>query len=147
MSKYKNNKRSFLRDSSTSASISLTPLIDTFMTLLVIFMVTTPLVQQSIKVDLPQGAMNEVVAKSREKDSQIYIDAQKNIYWQDEKIAKNQLLNFLKKWSVQHPQQVVFVYADRSVDYGTVLELVDTIKDVGGVSYVALATTKATRPS
>ena len=57
--------------------ISLTPLIDTALTLLVIFMVTAPMIQHGIKVDLPHGAAKEVSGQQElvvtmAKDGKLY---------------------------------------------------------------------------
>ena len=49
-----------------SLEITLTPLIDTALTLLIIFMVTTPMIQNSIKIDLPKGAAQEAGKEQQE---------------------------------------------------------------------------------
>ena len=47
--------------------ISLTPLIDTALTLLIIFMITTPMINNSIKIDLPQGKSQEVQGQQQQE--------------------------------------------------------------------------------
>lgn len=121
--------------------ITLTPLIDTALTLLVIFMVTSPLIQNGIKVDLPRGQAQEI--KGVQEELVVHIDKKLNIFLNNSPIKKDQLTAQLKKHVGNHKNQTVFIKGDKAVDYGTVLELVDQIKTVGGIERVALATVKA----
>ena len=128
------------RTSTSIPEITLTPLIDTALTLLIIFMVTTPMIQNSIKVQLPQGSAKEV--KDAAQDIVVHVDKDQTIYLNGQKIAKDQLAGDLKKAVARSVQKVVFVKADERVSYGSVISLVDHIKVVGGISHVALATEK-----
>ena len=122
--------------------VSLTPLIDTALTLLVIFMVTTPLVNNAIKITLPSGKARE--DNNARQELVVYLDAHEQLYFNGTRISnKQQLLETLKNTVGAHKEQTVFVKADKAVHYGNVVELVDEIKVVGGVSYVALATKRA----
>lgn len=121
--------------------ISLTPLIDTALVLLVIFMVATPIVHNAIKVQLPTGKASEI--NSTIQDLVVYLDKDRNIFVNDQAVKKDNLMATLEKKLQAGPDQTVFVKADQSVAYGTVVELVDEIKYVGGVKYVALATQKS----
>lgn len=122
--------------------VSLTPLIDTALTLLVIFMVTTPLVNNSIKITLPSGKARE--DNNARQELVVYLDSHEQLYFNGTRISnKQQLLETLKNTVGSNKEQTVFVKADKAVHYGSVIELVDEIKVVGGVSYVALATKRA----
>lgn len=118
--------------------VNLTPLIDTALTLLVIFMVTTPMIQNSIKIDLPQGQAKE--AGATQQELVVHIDKHEHMYLNGTKMAQDSLLKELHKRAAFNLDKTVFVKADQSVRYGHVVELVDRIKMVGGVRYVALAT-------
>lgn len=133
--------------SAAITEISLTPLIDTALTLLVIFMITSPMMHNAIKVDLPKGAAKEDVGL--EQDIEVYIDQQGTIFCDGQKYEIASLITLLKtkcmpESSVQktEKEKTVYVKADTTVSYGRVLELVDHIKVVGGIKYVALATQK-----
>ena len=128
------------RTSTSIPEITLTPLIDTALTLLIIFMVTTPMIQNSIKVQLPQGSAKEV--KDAAQDIVVHVDKDQTIYLNGQKISKDHLAGDLKKAVARSVQKVVFVKADERVSYGSVISLVDHIKVVGGISHVALATEK-----
>lgn len=122
--------------------VSLTPLIDTALTLLVIFMVTTPLVNNAIKITLPSGKARE--DNNARQELVVYLDAHEQLYFNGTRISnKQQLLEAIKNTVGSHKEQTVFVKADKAVHYGNVIELVDEIKVVGGISYVALATKRA----
>lgn len=124
----------------TTPEITLTPLIDTALVLLVIFMVAAPIVHNAIKVDLPKGQRKEADAKH--EDIIVYLDKNEQMYLGKEPITKDVLIEALRQ-KVSRDDQVVFIQADRSVSYGTVAELAGFIKD-GGVTHVALATQKGT---
>lgn len=128
------------RTTSALTDIPLTPLIDTALTLLIIFMVTTPMMQNAIKVDLPQGAAKE--AGDTQQELIVFIDKDEKIYINEVPVTKDAMINTLKKKIGTNSQKTVFVKADQAVRYGHVIQVVDQIKVVGGVKYVALATKK-----
>jgi biopolymer transport protein TolR len=120
------------------SELNLTPLIDTALTLLVIFMVTTPMIQNSIKIDLPQGNAKE--AGVAQQELVVHIDKQEHMYLNGTQMVQDKLLKELHKRVAFNLNKTVFVKADQAVRYGHVVQLVDQIKMVGGVRYVALAT-------
>lgn len=123
--------------------IPLTPLIDTALTLLIIFMVASPMLNNVIKVTLPKGKVQEGAELSQ--DLVVYIDQKNSIFFDGQIVDKTTLIAKLKEM-MKHQNQdaVIFVKADEHAQYGTVLELIDSIKSVGGVQHVALATQKYT---
>lgn len=127
------------RAQKTIAEVSLTPLIDTALTLLIIFMVTAPIMNNSIRVTLPKGKSREDAGAKQELI--VTIDKQGRLFFNGQPSATSDILiALIKKQVAQDDDRTVFVQADETVFYGKVLELVDNIKVVGGISYVALAT-------
>lgn len=120
--------------------ISMTPLIDVALTLLVIFMVTMPMIQNSIRVSLPRGKAKEDA--STKQDLVVHIDKTKKIFLNGAPVNDQDLVALLKKRVGNNKDRMVFVKADQAVPYGNVLELVDHLKVVGGISHVVLATQK-----
>lgn len=118
--------------------VSLTPLIDTALTLLIIFMITAPMMQNSIRVNLPKGEARESGDVAQELI--VEIDKDGNIFFNKKPMSCDQLLAELKKRVLKAADKTVFVKADKEVNYGKVINVVDQIKVVGGVSHVALAT-------
>lgn len=133
-------RRSGRQRSAAMLDISMTPLIDTALTLLVIFMIATPMIQNAIRVTLPKGKAKEDVGNQQK--IVVYVDKDKNIHFNGHIIAKNDLVAKLKNQIGNDTNQMVHVKADQAIPYGNVLELVDHIKVVGGISYVVLATQK-----
>lgn len=127
------------RAQKTIAEVSLTPLIDTALTLLIIFMVTAPIMNNSIRVTLPKGQSREDAGAKQELI--VTIDKQGRLFFNGQPAANSDILiAMIKKQVARDDDRTVFVQADETVFYGKVLELVDNIKVVGGISYVALAT-------
>lgn len=134
------NRRS-RRQKTALHDLSMTPLIDTALTLLIIFMVATPVLQNAIKVTLPRGNAKED-ASTQQTELIVFIDKQGDFYVNKDKIAKADLIPHIKKSIGNDLEKTVYVKADTAIAYGTVIELVDDIKCVGGIKYVALATQK-----
>jgi biopolymer transport protein TolR len=128
------------RRSSALLDISMTPLIDTALTLLVIFMITSPMIQNSIRITLPKGKAKEDAGSSQ--NLVVQVDKDNHIVFNGKTVGKDQLIKQLKDKIGSDTNKMVHVKADQSVPYGNVLELVDHIKVVGGISYVVLATQK-----
>lgn len=128
------------RSAHAMTDISMTPLIDVALTLLVIFMVTMPMIQNAIRVNLPRGKARE--ENSSKQDLVVHVDKNKKIFFNGAPVNQDDLIVQLKKRVGSNKDRMVFVKADQVVPYGNVLELVDHIKVVGGISYVVLATQK-----
>ena len=127
---------------SSIAEIQMTPLIDVALTLLIIFIVTTPMINNIIKVELPSSRINESESQLQEEHI-VYIDKDEKIYLNGKEFSIESLLNELQTIIKKDADEVVFVKADQSISYGKVIDLVDTLKISGGIKYVALATKRA----
>lgn len=125
--------------------VCLTPLIDTALTLLIIFMITTPVIKKenALQVELPKGKVTEI-DDGKKQDIIVSLDKQGKIFLNGKAIQEKEILDRLKKQIGNLQERTVFVKADIAAQYGKVIELVDKIKHVSGVRYVALATAKAT---
>lgn len=118
--------------------LSLTPMIDTFCVLLVIFIVAAPMVQNSIKVDLPTGKSKEV---SAQQDLVVTLAKDKKLYFNNLQIEESELVSLVTKAVATNDEQPVYVRADKTVSYGNVITLVDELKQAG-VKYVAMSTSQ-----
>lgn len=119
--------------------LSMTPLIDTALTLLIIFMVATPMMRNAIRVTLPKGQAQEDT--SQQHELVVQINDQKELLFNGDTVASvEQLLKQLKQTIGDQQERVVHIYGAKNVDYGFVIELVDNLKSVGGIRHVALAT-------
>ena len=123
--------------------ISLTPLIDTALTLLIIFMVTTPMLnkENALQVELPKGNVKET-SDIQKEELIVTVSKKGDISFNNKVIKEKEVVAVLQKALGKKKDKTVFVKADTGSSYGKVIELVDTLKHVGGIKYVALATTK-----
>jgi biopolymer transport protein TolR len=120
----------------------MTSLIDTALTLLMVFMIATPAIHNAIKVTLPKGNTQETTLQ-QSNEIIVFIDKDGGYYLNKTKCsAKTDLIAEIKKIIGSDHDRIVYVKADTTISYGTVIELVDDIKYIGGIQYVALATQK-----
>lgn len=116
--------------------VSLTPLIDTALTLLVIFMITAPMIQNGIKVDLPQGNSKEV---GTQQELVVTLSKDGKLFFNSFPVENSLLVNTVKKAMGERLDLPVYIRADENVSYGTVIKIVDELK-IAGVKYVAMST-------
>ena len=128
------------RNRVSMTDISLTPLIDTALTLLIIFMVATPMLHNAIRITLPHGKAQEV--NNVKQELVIEINKEGTFFFNGKAMSMQAIITELKKQVGPKQERVVFVKGDKDSPYGPVMELVDHIKVVGGVKHVALATQK-----
>ena len=128
------------RSRDSIVDIPLTPLIDTALTLLIIFMVTAPMIQNAIRVDLPKGKAKEDAGA--EQELVVFLDKENQLFFNGDKMATDDVIKKVQTIAGKEGDRTVFVKADQVASYGKVIELVDQIKVVGGIKYVALATQK-----
>lgn len=110
------------------AEINIIPLVDVVLVLLVIFMVTAPMLYRGMDITLPQSASNTIKPEERvmvtvERDRQVYVDK-----------ALIPLAQFPQKMNEmrrKNPDVSVFLRADQDVPYGTVVQVMDGIKQAG----------------
>jgi len=128
------------RNSIKMAEVSLTPLIDTALTLLIIFMVATPMLHNAIRITLPRGSAQETRNAKQELVVEINKDGQ--FFLNGTRMNAKEIIAQLTKTVGSRSEQVVFIKGDKDSQYGPVMEFVDQVKMVSGVKHVALATQK-----
>lgn len=120
--------------------ISLTPLIDTALTLLIIFMITSPMLHNGIKVDVPQGGAKQDPSLSQQ--IVIVIDKDQNIFYRDHAVRLEDLAFVFESVLLEQTEGTVCVKADQALSYGFVMYIIEHIKMVQGVKHVVLVTKK-----
>lgn len=113
----------------TLSEINVTPLVDVMLVLLIMFMVTTPLMQQGIEVDLPKTAASGVQAK--DEPFILVIHKNKKMTAGKEKLAMKDLGQKLKAIFKTRKNKQIYLQADKSVDYGFVAEAMAEIRWAG----------------
>jgi biopolymer transport protein TolR len=124
--------------------VNVLPLVDVALTLLIIFMVATPMMHNVIKVELPSSRIDDSMPQSHnQQELTVFVDKQGKFHLNGQEYSLENLLKKLQQLVKKDSDDIVFVKADQAVPYGKVIDLVDTIKISGGVKYVALATKRA----
>ncbi len=106
------------------SEINVTPFVDVMLVLLIIFMVTAPLLQQGIDVNLPQAKGKELAPTERvvitvKRDGKIYLD------------KTSTTMNELKSRLASISNRDVFLKADKDVPYGIVVEVMGELREIG----------------
>ncbi len=117
--------------------ITLTPLIDTVLVLLIIFMMSMPVLQNYLQVDLP-GADNSD-SQTTTEPVHVYVDAHKQYYVNGASIQNVSLSQAISDALQYSQDKGIIVYADKQLAYGSVVTLLDDMKAIDAARYVALA--------
>jgi biopolymer transport protein TolR len=115
------------------SDINVVPYIDVMLVLLVIFMVTAPMLQQGVEVDLPQASAAPVDTKEIEP-LVVGIKADGSYHLSIEKtraVALDEMLTMVAAVMRRQPQTPVLVKGDRNVSYGTVVEAMASLQQAG----------------
>lgn len=125
------------RSKAVLSEINVTPLVDVMLVLLIMFMVTTPLMQQGIEVNVPKTASSGVEMTEEpfllviHKDRRM--EAAKNRIQMDELKPKMQAIFKTRK------NKQIYIQADKQVDYGVVAEAMAEIR-AAGITNIGLIT-------
>lgn len=113
----------------TLSEINVTPLVDVMLVLLIMFMVTTPLMQQGIEVDLPKTSASGV--ELNEEPFVLVIAADQKMTIAKTKISMTDLRTKVKAIFENKKNKQIYIQADRKVDYGIVAEAMAEIRAAG----------------
>ncbi|MEK7356503.1 MAG: biopolymer transporter ExbD [Bdellovibrionota bacterium] len=111
------------------SEINVTPLVDVMLVLLIIFMVTTPMMQQGIDIELPETASSGV--PTAEEPFVLVIKKDKTIHVGNQRLALNDIRTRLKAIFETRKNKQIYLQADRAVDYGFVAETMAELRAAG----------------
>jgi biopolymer transport protein TolR len=124
------------RTRSALADINITPLVDVVLVLLIIFMLTAPILQSGIEVDVPK---TKTVKEITEERLVISIDKQQRVFLGNDPINVNRIADTLRR-KVRDPQrQSIFLRADENVPFGAFATVMDAVKQAG-ITNVSIVT-------
>ena len=109
--------------------INVTPLVDVMLVLLIIFMVTAPLIQSGVKVDLPRASAQQM--EHSEEKLVLTITRDRRIFLGDTEIAPPELETKLSTNARIQKDKELYLHADRSLNYGLVVEIMATARRAG----------------
>jgi biopolymer transport protein TolR len=110
------------------SEINVTPFVDVMLVLLVIFMVTAPMMQSGIGVNLPTAETDTAPA---EEGLTLTVDAERSIYLGLDVTNINLLENKVRSALAGKSKKVVFLRADQSLPYGFIVDIMDVIMKAG----------------
>lgn len=119
----------YRKDPRLMADINVTPFVDVMLVLLVIFMITAPLMEHGMDVDLPEESTQAVEVKDVPT---ISVRSNKKVYYNKEELATLvQLTQKLEDYLQGNAKGSVYLRADRNLDYGYVIKVMATIRRAG----------------
>jgi biopolymer transport protein TolR len=111
------------------SEINVTPLVDVMLVLLIIFMVTTPMMQQGIDIELPETASSGV--PTAEEPFVLVIKKNRKIFVGEQTLPQEDLGTRLKAIFEKRRNKQIYLQADKAVDYGFVAETMAEIRAAG----------------
>lgn len=117
------------RPNGAISQINVTPLVDVMLVLLVIFMVTAPILQQGVQVNLPQARAGAV--PGQEEQLVVAVTRNGKVYLNDNSLTLAQLGKKLRAIRGLRPDRQVYLRADQDVRYGVVMKVITEIKQAG----------------
>ncbi len=112
------------------ADINVTPLVDVMLVLLIIFMVTAPMLQEGVSVDLPSESGKPIPQQPAEQVI-VTVSGEGAIYLGDKQVQLENLATSIKDVVKGKPGSEVYLRADKSVAYGTVVKIMANLKNSG----------------
>jgi len=124
-------------DDDFNPEINTTPLVDVMLVLLIIFIITIPVINHSVKIDLPRATSqpNELKPENINLD----IDAQGQIFWNSEAIDADQLRLRIATAAQKTPQPELHLRAERTTQYEKVAQVMAAAQS-GGLSKIGFIT-------
>ncbi len=113
----------------TMNEINVTPMVDVMLVLLIIFMVTTPLIQQGVKVNLPETKAAPVEAS--DKKLVLSVDVSKHVYIGETEVKLEELEEKLKTNAKAQTDKELYLHADRDLPYGIVVDVMAAAQRAG----------------
>src|SRR6476469_9921 len=120
------------------AAINTTPLVDVMLVLLIIFLITIPVINKTVKVDLPKAV--NIPTQTKPENITIAVDKNGTIYWNDKQVRdRNELLGLLETAAVKKPQPEVHIRGDKETRYEAIGRVMYAIQR-GGIVKVGFLT-------
>jgi biopolymer transport protein ExbD len=97
------------------SEINMIPFIDVMLVLLIIFIITVPVIQHAVHVELPQASLQKVLDKPQ--NIRLTVDAQGAYFWNEQAVNDADFQSRLKAAAVLQPQPELHIRGDKAVRY------------------------------
>jgi biopolymer transport protein ExbD len=124
-------------DDDFNPEINTTPLVDVMLVLLIIFIITIPVINHSVKIDLPRASSQPDQLKP--DNISLSIDAAGRIYWNKEEIDRESLKVRIADAAAKEPQPELHLRAERTTEYEKVAQVMSAAQ-AGGLSKIGFVT-------
>ena len=118
------------------AEINITPLVDVVLVLLVIFMLTAPVLQSGIQVNVPKTRTVHEITQQR---NVVTVDKDQQVFLNDKPVNLNDLPSLLRAQNTDTTHEVIYLRADEKVPFGVFAEVMDAVKQAG-ITNVSIVT-------
>ena len=127
------------------SDINITPLVDVMLVLLVIFMITAPVLQSGIQVNVPR---TRTVKQITQRRTVVTIDSQQRVYLDDKPVNVNDLPRLLlqKVGSASAANRIIYLRADQRVPFGAFASVMDAVKQAG-ITNISIVTRPIASPA
>lgn len=116
--------------------INVTSLVDVMMTLLIIFIIVAPMIEQGIDVNLPSAEPKRIDVS---EVLTIAVAENERVYLENQRVTMDELRERLRNIRAAREDVAVLIKADKDIKYGRVVEVLDAVRGVG-ISKLAMAT-------
>ncbi len=124
-------------DDDFNPEINTTPLVDVMLVLLIIFIITIPVMNHSVKIDLPRATSQPDLIKP--ENVNLAIDAAGTVHWNDEIVDPAQLQIRIAAAALKTPQPELHLRAERTTQYEKVAQVMAAAQS-GGLSKIGFIT-------
>ncbi|MHB8389864.1 MAG: ExbD/TolR family protein [Acidobacteriaceae bacterium] len=126
------------------SDINITPLVDVVLVLLVIFMITAPVLQSGIQVNVPRTKTVKQITQQR---TVVTIDREQRVFLDDKPVNVNDLPALLQEKNGANPaNRVIYLRSDERVPFGAFASVMDAVKQAG-ITNVSIVTRPIQSPS
>jgi biopolymer transport protein ExbD len=116
-------------DDEVMNEINMTPLVDVMLVLLIIFMITVPVMKDSVRIDLPRASAQPQDAKPQ--TIRLAVDAQGRYWWNDTQVGDDELPRLLRVEAAREPQPELHIRGDRDARYERVAQVMAAAQQAG----------------
>ncbi|MGO4277358.1 outer membrane transport energization protein ExbD [Cupriavidus sp. OV038] len=124
-------------DDEVMSEINMTPLVDVMLVLLIIFIITIPVINHAVKIDLPRATNQPNDTKPQ--NINVSVDAQGKVFWNQQEVDEAALEQRIAEAAQQEPQPELHLRADREVRYERVAEVMAAAQH-GGLGKIGFIT-------